>query len=213
MTDSQYEYLTTLQYRVKNLKDRLEAFESGAIYKKMEEDYKSLLHTEENRIKKLEKELLKANAEISRARNRWLKVLDDTCDGYERQLATKDKRIRELEERVLVVERQRDSALDKIKDQRLELYDVKTALEEELGKNLKLTAQINRDYENSSKPSSQSPNHKKISNSRKKQDAVREDNPVIKDMVAKSRRYHRKPLYSPLPKKPLTIRTLRKQAS
>ena len=168
MTDSQYEYLTTLQYRVKNLKDRLEAFESGAIYKKMEEDYKSLLHTEENRIKKLEKELLKANAEISRARNRWLKVLDDTCDGYERQLATKDKRIRELEERVLVVERQRDSALDKIKGQRLELYDVKTALEEELGKNLKLTAQINRDYENSSKPSSQSPNHKKISNSREK---------------------------------------------
>ncbi len=37
MTDSQYEYLTTLQYRVKNLKDRLEAFESGAIYKKIRE--------------------------------------------------------------------------------------------------------------------------------------------------------------------------------
>ena len=55
-----------------------------------------------------------------------------------------------------------------IVEQRRELYEVKTELEEEKGKNLKLTAQINRDYENSSKPSSQSPNHKKISNSREK---------------------------------------------
>lgn len=168
MNDTQYEYLTTLQYRVQNLKRRLEAFESGAIYTKMADDYKSLLHTEESRIKKLEDELLRADSRLSRSCDMWQEVLDDTCAGYEKQLAAKDKRIKELEERVLVVERQRDKALDKIKQQRLELYEVKTALEEEQGKILKLTAQINRDYENSSKPSSQSPNHKKITNSREK---------------------------------------------
>jgi hypothetical protein len=45
---------------------------------------------------------------------------------------------------------------------------VRTELEEEKGKNLKLKAQINRDYENSSKPSSLKPNHKKITNNRVK---------------------------------------------
>jgi len=46
------------------------------------------------------------------------------------------------------------------------LYQVRTELEEEQGKVLELKAQINRDYENSSKPSSQKPNHKKIENNR-----------------------------------------------
>lgn len=80
MTNSKYEYLTTLQYREKNLKVRLEAFENGDIYKKMEEDYKSLLHTEKYRIRNLEKDLSKANAKMIRTRNCRFKVLDDTCD-------------------------------------------------------------------------------------------------------------------------------------
>ncbi len=45
---------------------------------------------------------------------------------------------------------------------------MKTQLEEEKGKNQELTARVNRDYTNSSKPSSQSPNHGKIHNGREK---------------------------------------------
>ena len=45
---------------------------------------------------------------------------------------------------------------------------MKTELEEQKGANLQLKAQINRDYENSSIPSSQKPNHKKITNNREK---------------------------------------------
>ena len=43
-------------------------------------------------------------------------------------------------------------------------------LEDEKAKNQKLLAQLHRDYENSSKPSSMTPNHKKISNNREKTD-------------------------------------------
>lgn len=82
MNDTQYEYLTSLQYRVQNLKHRLEAFESGAIYTKMADDYKSLLHTEESRIKKLEDELLRADSRLSRSCDMWQEVLDDICAGY-----------------------------------------------------------------------------------------------------------------------------------
>ncbi len=58
--------------------------------------------------------------------------------------------------------------MEKAKEFRLKFYETATQLEEEQGKNLKLHAQINRDYENSSIPSSKTIRQKKIANSRKK---------------------------------------------
>ena len=57
---------------------------------------------------------------------------------------------------------------DMLKAKNMELYSVKTELEEQQGVNLQLKAQLDRDYENSSIPSSQKPNHKKICNNREK---------------------------------------------
>ena len=54
MYDSQYEFITTLQYPVKSLQAQLDAFRSGNKYLQMEAEYKSLLRTEESRIHKLE---------------------------------------------------------------------------------------------------------------------------------------------------------------
>ena len=82
------------------------------------------------------------------------------------QLADRDREIARLRKRILEAERQRDAALDKVAEQRLELYKVKTQLEEEKGKNLNLRAQINRDSENSSIPSSLKPNRRPVQNSR-----------------------------------------------
>ena len=70
--------------------------------------------------------------------------------------------------RALKAERQRDEALDKITVLRRRLYETASELEDEKGRNLKLRAQINRDYENSSMPSSKTIKKKKISNSREK---------------------------------------------
>ena len=47
-------------------------------------------------------------------------------------------------------------------------YQIGIELEEEKGRNKKLMAQINRDFENSSLPSSMKPNYKKITNNREK---------------------------------------------
>jgi hypothetical protein len=168
MNNYQYEFITTLQYRVKNLQAQVDAFKNGSKYLQMDAQYKSMLHTEECRIHKLEVELSKAHAQTIDVRNKWWDTIEDVYKDHQKEIAAKDARIRALEKRIILVEQQRDAALDKVAEQRRELYEVKTELEEEQGKNLKLTAQINRDYENSSKPSSQSPNHKKISNSREK---------------------------------------------
>lgn len=75
---------------------------------------------------------------------------------------------KKMEKRALDAEKQRDDALDKAKEIRLQYYETAAELEEERWKNLKLRAQINRDYKNSSIPSSKSIKRKKIANSRKK---------------------------------------------
>ena len=73
-----------------------------------------------------------------------------------------------MEKRALKAEKQRDDALDKVKELQHQFYETAVRLEEEQGKNLKLRAQINRDYENSSIPSSKTLRKKKITNSREK---------------------------------------------
>ena len=168
MYNSQYEFITTLQYRIKSLQSQLEAFKSGTKYKRMEAEYRSLLHTEECRIHKLEAELSKAHAQIVDVRNKWCEVIEDIYKEHKKELAAKDARIRELEKRALDAEKKRDDLLDKKRELLRGLYEAKTELEDVKGKNKHLKAQLNRDYENSSKPSSQSVNHKKITNNREK---------------------------------------------
>lgn len=75
-----------------------------------------------------------------------------------------------METRALNAEKMLDSVKDNLKEKNIELYRIKTELEEEKGKNQILKAQIKRDYENSSISSSLKPNHKKIPNNREKTD-------------------------------------------
>jgi hypothetical protein len=83
-------------------------------------------------------------------------------------VAQKNKELKHMQEQVFEAQRQRDEALEKSKCKGLELYEVLTQLEETQGKVQKLTARVNKDYTNSSIPSSMSPNHKKIQNGREK---------------------------------------------
>ena len=150
------------------IRDRVEAFKSGAKYQEMDSNCRALIKKmEQNRIK-YQNELARAHAETIDVRNKWFQTCDDLDKEHAAEIKEKDREIAMLKARLLEVERQRDAALDKVTEQRHELYEVKTELEEEKGRNLKLTAQLNRDYENSGKPSSQSPNHGKIANGREK---------------------------------------------
>lgn len=98
----------------------------------------------------------------------------DVFEDLEKEMKKTEKifqrHIKQLCRKLLKAEQERDEARDKIKEQRLEIYDLKTKLEEEQGKKQQLLAQINRNYENSSIPSSKKENRKKIANSREKTD-------------------------------------------
>ena len=74
--------------------------------------------------------------------------------------------LKEQEKKWLLSECEREQALAKITDLCRENSELKTQLDDEKGRNKKLLAQLNRDYENSSIPSSQLRNRSKIQNNR-----------------------------------------------
>lgn len=168
-----------LLFNLKILKDRVEAFESGEKYVQMQELHRIARAGDFRKIKRLEQELAQERAEKIRVRELWYATCQDIQDECEKKLKQKDKECQQkLEEKDRLImrlqkdlqkERElREAAQEKYLKQVKEAYEAKTQLEEEKEKNQELLARINKDYSNSSKSSSMSPNHATIHNSREK---------------------------------------------
>lgn len=163
-----FEYVTALEYRLKAASAQVLAFRSGQKYLEMQAEIEKTIRFYEHEIRKLKEEISRSHSETVTVRNHWFEIFEELEKEYQRKQSADEKKIEQLEKRALKAENQRDAALDKVTEQRHRIYALETELEEEKGKNLKLRAQLNRDYENSSLPSSMSIKHKKISNSREK---------------------------------------------
>ena len=162
-----YDHIT-LMCRLKAAQRRNKELESGERYIQLEELHQKEYNVYEHKIEKLKKELADAHKETIRVRNYWLQVLEDMLREFEKAQKRSAQELRKMEIRALNAEKQRDDALDKAAVFRHQFYEAASRLEEEQGKNLKLRAQINRDYENSSIPSSKAVRRKKITNNREK---------------------------------------------
>ncbi len=160
--------ITSLQYEVKKLTKLVEAFQSGEKYVRMENEFHKIIEGLKREIRSLKAELAAAHAETIHVRNQWFEIFEDLEKEKNAQLTRKESEVKKAKEAMYQAQRQRDKALEKLHKKSLELYEVRTQLEEERGKNQELTARVNRDYTNSSKSSSQSPNHGKIHNGREK---------------------------------------------
>ena len=165
---SSWEIITTLQYRLKTAQQELDAFYSGEKYVRMEEQHLAQVRALERKVAKLEVSVAKEHSHAITIRNQWFEIFEQIQKECDRKVAEAEKKAALMEKRAIRAERQRDDALDKVTLQRQELYKVKTELDDEKQRIQKLTAQINRNYENSSIPSSKAITRKKISNSREK---------------------------------------------
>lgn len=163
-----FEYMTALQYEVRSLRAIVAAFRSGEAYVRMKEEHRRETTEKDREIRRLKAELAAERAQNVSMRNKWMQVNEDVEKEKQAVIARKDREVRKAVGEMYQAQKERDEALEKLRAKNRELYEVKVQLEEERGKNLELTARINRDYTNSSKPSSQSPNHKKIHNGREK---------------------------------------------
>lgn len=167
MNDS-FEYITFLQYRVKALRDTIKDFQSGTVYVKMCKSQQKRVRYYENLIKGLKKELGLTKRAIVRIREQWYEVFQDMEKEKDAMRLDYESRLKKAEERAAKAESRLTEEQEKTKEQRIRIYELETDLEEANGKNKKLTAQLNHDYENSSLPSSMTIKKKKISNSREK---------------------------------------------
>lgn len=163
-----FEQISSLEYRLKAAHDIIRAFESGERYIKLKQKHQEVYHSQERQNKGLKKDLSQAERTIVAIRKQWFEVFEDSEAEHANQIAALERELRLEKELRLKAEKERDDEKDKTTQLRRELYEALTELENEKGKVLKLTAQINRDYENSSIPSSKSIKNKKISNSREK---------------------------------------------
>lgn len=168
-----------LLFRMKLLKDKIDAFENGSKYLRMKEEHRQAREADFRRMKRLEKEAEQAHAEAHRVRDLWYQTCQDILRECERRIKEQEqayeKQLRQKDEEIDRLRNALDKALEKSRQdhEKLigrtgELYEAKGLLEEEQEKNRALTARINKDYRTSSKPSSMSPNHKVIQNSREK---------------------------------------------
>jgi len=161
-------YMSNLQYRVRSLQHELELFRTGEKYIQMNLEFRAMFAERNRKIARLGSELAAAHAETVDVREHWFQVFEDIQAEHTREVRRLERITKAFEGRALKAERQ----VDELKDANLALkrehYATLSELEEEREKNRKLTAQINRDYENSSIPSSLKPNHKKITNNREK---------------------------------------------
>ena len=129
--NSSFEYTTTLEYRLKAAKAELEAFKSGEKYIRMEELHRKEVRALKRKIAKLEKELAEARSRTVTVRDQWFEVFEQLQKECDRKVAAAQKEARLMEKRAVKAEQQRDAALDKVTEQRHELYEVKTKLEDE----------------------------------------------------------------------------------
>ena len=158
--------ISDLLLKIKHLKDEVSAFRSGEKYRRMEEKCREEIAYVEHRNRALTKELLSARKETERVRNRFMEVCEDVRAECEKEKAAMQKELDRMEQKMLNAFRQRDEALDRLREQKAAAYQAKEELEEVKEKNEALTARIRKDHTNSSRPSSMDPNHKKIANSR-----------------------------------------------
>ena len=165
-----FAFISNLQFKVKSLTAKVKAFESGERYITIKSEFKSILSAKDRIIKTLETEIGHLRSKAVTMRNHWFRIFEDMEKEQVKELQKKDSTLKAMEERALRAEIKLGETRELLKDKSKELYEVLTELDEEKGRTQKLTAQINRDYENSSKSSSLSPNHKKIKNGREKTD-------------------------------------------
>ncbi len=163
-----FNYITSLQYKVKSLTSKLDSSESEKKYESIRAQYKRQLAAKDREIKKYKSELAKANSQIKINRENWFQVSEDVERENAKVMLKKDRKLKSLENQVLDLKKTIDKLKDEILSLKKEGYAVKGELEEERAKNHKLIARINRNHENSSKSSSKDPNRKPIFNNREK---------------------------------------------
>lgn len=168
MNDREYFLTTSLSYQLQAARRELADFRSGEAYRRLRADYEGIIRERDITVKKLQKERDAFSFSRKEITRQWMDVLSDVQKEYEEEIRKLKKAIAELLD-IIASLKNRNGELDEKRKKALsDYYEAAGKLEEAQGIILKLTAQVNRNYENSSMPSSKCIGRKKITNNREK---------------------------------------------
>lgn len=168
MNDQQYFLTTSLSYQLKAARRELEGFRSGNTYQKLRSDYERIIRELNLTIKKLRRERDEFSFSRKKITKQWMDVLDDIQKEHEKETGKLKKTIAELLDMVVSLKNRNEELDEKRKKALSDYYEMAVKLEEAQGLIIKLTAQVNHNYENSSMPSSKCIGRKKITNNRER---------------------------------------------
>ena len=166
---------------------RIREFESGERYTKLKKQHDAEIRKKDALISRLKKELASANARIITNRNHFMEAMEDVLKEKDALQLKMERKLKKEQECRYKAEARIDEVMDRLSQKQKKLDEAYERIEELEGRITKLTAQVNCNYENSSRPSSQCPNHKKIENSREKSDRPGEPSPDTRDIQQNSR--------------------------
>lgn len=168
MYDREYFLTTSLSYQLQAARRELADFRSGEIYRKLRADYDAIIREMNLTIKKLQKERDDFSFSRKEITRQWMDVLEDVRKEYEKEVEKLKKTVAALLDMIISL-KNRNAELDEKRKKALsDYYEKAVELEEAQGLIIKLTAQVNHNYENSSMPSSKCVGRKKITNNREK---------------------------------------------
>ena len=168
MNDQEYFQTTSLSYQLKAARRELEALKSGEAFRKMREDYEAVIRSQNREMEKLRRERDSLSFTRKGITRQWTQVLEDMDREHEKEVKKLKKVITELLDMVASLTNQNRALEEKRKKLLHDYYETASKLEEAQGLIVKLKAQVNHNYENSSLPSSKCIDRKKITNNRER---------------------------------------------
>ena len=168
MNDREYFQTTSLSYQLQAARRELAGFRSGEACQKLRADYEGIIREKNLTIKKLQKERDEISFSRRKITEQWMDVLEDVQKEHEKETEKLKKAIAELLDMVVSLKKRNCELDEKRKKALSDYYEAAVKLEEAQGLIVKLTAQVNHNYENSSLPSSKCIDRKKITNNREK---------------------------------------------
>ena len=155
-----------LLLRIKILQDKVDGYESGDRYLRIQEQNSRARAADARTIRKLEKELAESRAETIHVRELWFGTCLDVIKECDQKILEMARKVKAMEKEVAEANARAEKECRARLDKTSELYEVKTELENEKEKSAELQIRLNKDHTNSSKSSSTDQNHAKIHNSR-----------------------------------------------
>jgi hypothetical protein len=164
--------ISDLTFQNKVLRDQVEAYKNGSKIRQLREMYEQQIRKLELKNRKLQCDNEDKDRRLKVMNDRWMEVNDDVCKERDAAVQKAQKQADAATERANQAEEKRQDLKNEYSSYRKEMEE---KLKQEQKENDKLSNDLgalqvekNRNFKNSSKPSSTDPNHVKVYNTRKK---------------------------------------------